>query len=46
MAGERWVQKPLAIAIVGGMLTGTVLILLVMLLWFRFLRREKAKVHS
>jgi heavy metal efflux system protein len=40
------VQKPLAIVIVGGMLIGTVLILLVMPLLFRFVRVEKERVHS
>ena len=35
------VQKPLAIVIVGGMLIGTVIILLVMPLLFRFVRVEK-----
>jgi heavy metal efflux system protein len=35
------VQKPLAIVIVGGMLIGTVLVLLVMPLLFRYVRLEK-----
>jgi cobalt-zinc-cadmium resistance protein CzcA len=35
------VQKPLAIVVVGGMLIGTVIILLVMPLVFRFIRLEK-----
>jgi cobalt-zinc-cadmium resistance protein CzcA len=35
------VQKPLAIVVVGGMLIGTVIILLVMPLLFRYVRLEK-----